>query len=222
MSTYSFKYRAGVWIILWKNMYSNTSGADTLYFIDLTHTQREMWKWLFVSVSSNPLTIIPFFLFYFLKCSGFYACASSMNLSYFLDSPLGINALSWLIYSVLCFLCCVGRTSTWGRAMACVCVHLPAIGVYAVWLDALLPLQFPYNTRYRGCSQPYTVYVCFICMCAFFFLHWMCICSISLTSAIASRSSSANFLSSSPLGEQKLTSCFFSEVNGLSMVTPWA
>lgn len=53
-------------------------------------------------------------------------------------------------------------------------------------------------------------------------LHCICICSISLTSVIASRSSSANFLSSSPLGEQKLTSCFFSEVNGLSMVMPWA
>lgn len=53
-------------------------------------------------------------------------------------------------------------------------------------------------------------------------LHWMCICSISLTSVMASRSSSANFLSSSPLGEQKLTSCFFSEVKGLSMVMPCA
>lgn len=76
--------------------------------------------------------------------------------------PLVIYSLSWLIYSVLRILSHLGRTSTWGRAVSCVCVHLPAIGVYAMWLNTLLPLQFPYNTRNRGFSQFY------LCMCISF------------------------------------------------------
>lgn len=145
------------------------------------------------------------------------------------SSPIFYIALNnvCIVMSNVCgvvHFCCMSKTSTWGRAVSCVYVHLPAIGVYAVWLDALLPLQFPYTTKKQiaiSHLQSQCVFVCTCLMCVLR-LHWMCICSISLTSVIASRSSSANFLSSSPLGEQKLTSCFFSEVNGLSMVMPWA
>lgn len=49
--------------------------------------------------------------------------------------------------------------------MSCVCVHLPAIGVYAMWLDALLPLQFPCNTGNRDCNQQHTVKYVFVSIC---------------------------------------------------------
>lgn len=64
------------------------------------------------------------------------------------------------MYAVLCILYCVSKTSTWGRAVSCVCVHLAAITVYAVWLDALLPLQFPYNTRKKETETSPTESIC--------------------------------------------------------------
>lgn len=106
----------------------------------------------------------------------------------------------------------------------CVCPlarHWCACRVAGCLVASLVPLQ-----QKKDCKQSYSAISVYLHLHffvrVFFSLHWMCICSISLTSVIASRSSSANFLSSSPLGEQKLTSCFFSEVNGLSMVMPWA
>lgn len=60
--------------------------------------------------------------------------------------------------------------------MSCVCVHLPAIGVNAVWLDALLPLQFPCNKRKMAVNL--TLHGVFIrislCVC-------VCVCALSLT-----------------------------------------
>lgn len=61
--------------------------------------------------------------------------------------------------------------------MSCVCVHLPAIGVYAMWLDALLPLQFPYNAWKRDYNQLYTLQ-CFMCLFAFKFVE--CVCFLTL------------------------------------------
>lgn len=56
--------------------------------------------------------------------------------------------------------------------MSCVCVHLPAIGVNAVWLDALLPLQFPYNKRKMAANLTlHGVFICIsfcVCACALF------------------------------------------------------
>lgn len=75
------------------------------------------------------------------------------------------------MYALLCILYCTSTTSTWGRAVSCVCVHLPAIGVYAVWLDALLPFQFPYNKKKVATNR--TVQYVFICIC--------CACALILT-----------------------------------------
>lgn len=74
-------------------------------------------------------------------------------------------ALLWVMNAVLCILCCTSKTSTWGWAVSCVCVHLPTIGVYAVWLDALLPLQLPCNTNRR--LQPATIYYAYIFTCIY-------------------------------------------------------
>lgn len=53
--------------------------------------------------------------------------------------------------------------------MSCVCVHLPAIGVYAMWQDALLPLQFPYITRKEIETSHIPTVECFV-------LFSQCIC----------------------------------------------
>lgn len=54
------------------------------------------------------------------------------------------------------------KNSTCRGAVSCVCVHLPAIGVYAVWLDALLPLQLPCKTEI---STVHPLQHIFICVC---------------------------------------------------------
>lgn len=57
------------------------------------------------------------------------------------------------------------KNHTCGGAMSCVCVHLPAIGVYAMWLDALLPLQLPCKADIFNCLSTVTR----VCVCVFTF-----------------------------------------------------
>lgn len=77
------------------------------------------------------------------------------------------------MYTLLCIVYCTSKTSTWGRAVSGVCVHLATVGVYAVWLDALLSFQFPYEkTRKTKLATDLTVqcvclFVCVLCICAF-------------------------------------------------------
>lgn len=186
------------------------------------------WRSYTVELLPSPTDHGPISFSYFLfQCGVFFHAPLFHEVVLFSTFP-GVILL-WVMYAALCISCSASTNQHLRESRvlwACPLAHR-----WCVCRVAWCPVASPTPLQQRKETLQPAIYsalhfcllfACVLSACVRLSLHWMWICSISLTSAIASRSSSANFLSSSPLGEQKLTSCFFSEVNGLSMVTPWA